>query len=134
MVVATDIKVTLSGPFFDADVSAVTVKAINDGLEQVALKGQALVQGQLTSGHGVVTGHFRRSIWGGLTSSLHAQIDAGAHQQGANVVYTSWLETGTRRGAQTRFSGYRMFANAARQLQSLDLERFITNRITDALT
>lgn len=128
------VTVSLHGPFFAGGRAAAIVEGIDEGLEQIALKGQSLVQAQLTPGHGVRTGHFRRSIHGGLQRHLHAQIDAGLAQQGANVVYTNWLETGTRRGVQTRFGGYAMFANAERQLQNLDLRSYIADRVVRRLT
>lgn len=130
----SSISVTKSGPFFRVNIPHEVGAAIDEGLNAVALHGQGLVQVQLTPGHGVKTGYFRRSVHGGLVSSRHAQIDAGLFQQGANVVYTSWLETGQRRGRQTRFPGYHMFERAFEQLKRLDMRQFFVDRIVRRLS
>lgn len=115
-----NVHVTLSGAFFAQLPSAQVQRGLSTGLEIAGLLGQRYVQEQLYPGHGVRTGHFRRSIWGGQVSARAAQIDAGLQQQGANVIYTNWLETGTRRGQQTAFPGYHMFENAHRRLSSAE--------------
>lgn len=124
-----DINITVSGPIFQPGVSAKLQKAIDEGLNEIAMHGQSLVQRQLYAGHGVRTGHLRRSIWGGTTGPLRAQVDAGHHQQGGNVLYAKYVEHGT-----TRMKGYHMFQTAAAQLsQSAPLEK-LRDRVMGALT
>lgn len=114
-----NIKVVLKGPIFEPGASVEMMRAVDGALNEIALHGQSLVQRQLYPGHGVRTGHLRRSIWGGSTGPLKAQIDAGARQQGRNVHYAKYVEYGTRRRV-----GYFMFHTAARQLsQAAPLEK-----------
>lgn len=124
-----DINITVSGPIFSAGASAKLQKAIDAGLNEIALEGQSLVQRQLYSGHGVRTGHLRRSIWGGSTGPLAAQVDAGVRQQGSNVLYAKYVEHGTR-----RMQGYHMFQTAANQLsQAAPLEK-LRDRVIQAIS
>lgn len=150
-----DISITaeFTGPVFTKDAAAEIRAGANEGIRDLALHGQALVQGQLVKGHGVVTGHLRRSIFGGLVRDLHGQIDAGLHEQGANVHYADAVESGTRphvivprtkralafkvggvtvirrRVNHPGTRGLHMFANAHRKLQQIDAQRFISERI-----
>ena len=61
---------------------------------------------QLYSGHGVLTGHYRRSIFGDVLSSRHGIV------HDSKVVYGPWLELGGG-----RFKGYAMFRNARQKLE-----------------
>lgn len=105
--------VTLAGPIW----SAVTAHQIDNVINALAQEGDRLVKDQLYPGHGVLTGHFRRSVWGGLVKSRYGQIDAGMHSQGDNVIYANWLEGISARNAASSFAGYAMFANATKQLE-----------------
>ena len=105
------------------------VSAANDGLTKIALVGEGYVKKDLYRGHGVLTGHLRASISGGLRKNLVSVVDAGQMLQGQNVVYAEWVETGKRRGRQTRFRGYGMFKAATAKLNRLDFDRFFAKGI-----
>ena len=105
------------------------IAAANDGLTDLALLGEGYVKKQLYKGHGVVTGHLRASVSGGLQKDLVAVVDAGEQLQGRNVIYAGWIETGMRRGRQTAFAGYGMFKAATATLNRLDFDRFIGKEI-----
>lgn len=150
-----EIKVTTSGPVFTQAPEPVVKAEINAGIRDVVQHGEGLVKAQLTPGHGVVTGHLRRSIHGGMVRDLHGQIDAGLHQQGANVDYTQFVEEGTaahlivpvnarvlaftprggsgvvfaRRVQHPGTTGLHMFQKAYEQLQRLDIGQRIGARI-----
>jgi hypothetical protein len=84
-----------------------------DGMEKCAKEMAADVKKQLYPGHGYVTGNLRNSI------QVHRSDTLGTVTMGSNVgagdpvIYTYWVETGKRRGAQTRFRGYHMFQNTS---------------------
>lgn len=117
--------VKLSGPIFD-NPSAAVRHAVETGMRQSALLGQRLVQEQLTPGHGVKTGAFRRSVVG----------DAGSWNEGtvqSPMNYADWLEGTSPKNAQSRFKGYRMFQNAADKLEAAHLEEQFAAAVTKAL-
>lgn len=137
----SDVSLSLNGPLLTGQGAAAVTAGLHEGLTDVALHGQRLVQEQLYPGHGVVTGHLRRSIAGSVIAPAMAQIDAGLHQQGANLHYADAVEAGTgphvitpKRARVLRFTsrgavvftrrvnhpgtkGLQMFQNAARQLE-----------------
>ena len=110
-------QVELKGKLFSPTVDKELVKALNKGITRMALVSEERAKGQLWKGHGVVTGHLRRSISGELVRDLVAQTDAGLVRQGANVVYATWIEGTSKRNKTTKFKGYRMFDKARRKLQ-----------------
>ena len=99
----------------------------------MALVAEDRVKGQLWKGHGVVTGHLRRSVSGELVKDLVAQTDAGAVRQGANVIYASWIEGTSRRNRTTKFKGYRMFQNARKQLDAEPKDKYFAEPIRKAI-
>lgn len=135
------VNLKLTGPLLTGQGGDAIVRGAHDGLQDVVLHGQRLVQEQLYPGHGVVTGHLRRSIAGSMIAPMVGQIDAGLHAQGANVNYADAVESGTKphvirpkRARVLRFTasgavvfarrvnhpgtaGLHMFANAGRQLR-----------------
>jgi hypothetical protein len=122
------------GPFFKPLLQRRVRTGIDDVLRGVAIEGEKLTKRQLYPGHGVVTRHLRESVAGGLVRHLLAQVDAGERKQGANIVYAFWVETGKRRGKQTRFPGYHMFANTRRKLDGMRLGRIVKKRLMRPLT
>ena len=58
------------------------IAATNSGLTDLALLGEGYVKKQLYKGHGVVTGHLRASVSGGLQKNLVAVVDAGEQAAG----------------------------------------------------
>ncbi len=123
---AENVSVKLSGPLFSSAVTEAVHAAVGKGLLKAALVGQRLVQEQLTPGHGVLTGYFRRSIGGFMTPGMWNEAVVRSNSPGEQeVIYTSWLESGPH-GKQPmgRFRGYGMFASAAQQMQGMDMGEF----------
>jgi len=111
MGLATSVAIELSGPLFAAGVSKLLRNAAMDGIEDVAVEMGADVQTQLYPYHGWKTGHLRGSIQTRRFDSLGVVVIGSSVQKGANLPYVYWVETGKRRGRQTRFAGYHMFKN-----------------------
>lgn len=109
---ATSITITKTGPLLDANVSATLKRGIRAGIFDVAAEVTGTVQEQLYGGHGWVTGRLRGSIGARQFSDLGYEVRSGAIT-GEPVVYAAWVETGKRRGVQTRFRGYQMFERTA---------------------
>lgn len=104
--------VTLIGPLFASSSPAQVIEeAMHNAVQEVMLRGEALVKDQLYIGHGVRTGHYRRSIHGEMRGTFEGLI------HDSNVIYGPWLEGTSSRNETTRFKGYAMFRNAAQQLQ-----------------
>lgn len=105
----------LNGPMFKtpSQVSLGFQEAVNRGLLDLAtLEGSNKVKEQLTPGHGRLTGHLKSHIGAAITNSNVAQIDAGQHRYGENVIYSSWVEgISSRNRARPGFPGYHMFEN-----------------------
>lgn len=98
-------RVTYSGPFFRTDVGKKVKAAINTAVTDVAKDGKRNVQAQLTPGHGVDTGAYRRGIKRrkrGFTATVSA----------SNAMIAAWLEGRSRRNRTTRFPGYGIFRSA----------------------
>jgi hypothetical protein len=115
--VATSITITKTGPLLDANVSATLKRGIRAGIFDVASEVVGTVQEQLYGGHGWVTGRLRGSIGARQFSDLGYEVRSGAIT-GEPLVYAYWVETGKRRGLQTRFRGYQMFQRAAAKWNS----------------
>tara|TARA_R110002124_G_scaffold128786_2_gene289838 strand:+ start:441 stop:842 length:402 start_codon:yes stop_codon:yes gene_type:complete len=126
-------KMIMKGKLFDISAPKKLRGALNDGIERMALVTEGRVKKQLYKGHGVVTGHLRRSVSGELVSDLKAQVDAGILRQGANVVYASWVEGVSSRNARTRFKGYKMFDNSMKQLQAENKDKYFAAPIKKAI-
>ena len=114
---ATSITITKTGPLLDANVSATLKRGIRAGIFDVASEVVGTVQEQLYGGHGWVTGRLRGSIGARQFSDLGYEVRSGAIT-GEPLVYAYWVETGKRRGLQTRFRGYQMFQRAAAKWNS----------------
>lgn len=84
--------------------------AIKSSIEDIVARGETLVKIQLYPGHGLVSGHYRRNIFGVLKDSRHGLI------HDSNVIYGPWLEGTSSRNETTRFKGYSMFRRATQQL------------------
>ena len=104
--------ITKTGPIFAPNVSKAVKTAVRQGLFDIADEITADVQEQLYPGHGWLTGILRGSIVARQFSDLGYEVRSGAIT-GEPVVYAAWVETGKRRGAQTRFRGYHMFERTA---------------------
>lgn len=100
--------VQLLGPFFEKGPSGVQ-DAIREATEELIETGENLVKDELYSGHGLVTGHLRRSVAGEMTGPLSGIIDTP-------VIYGPWVEGVSRRNDSSRFKGYAMFRKAAQKL------------------
>ena len=105
-----EIRVTTSGPFFSLGAGPVQ-QAVTDSIREIVNEGEKNVKGQLYPGHGLITGHYRRSVHGELTDSLHGRIHDSL------VVYGPWLEGVSSRNDRSRFKGYRAFRNAFQRLE-----------------
>jgi hypothetical protein len=92
-------------------------KPIRAGIFDIAAEITTDVQEQLVAGHGWVTGRLRGSIGARQFSNLGYEVRSGA-VTGEPVPYAYWIETGKRRGRQTRFRGYQMFGRAAKKWNS----------------
>ena len=103
-------EVRVSGPFFTLGAGPAQ-KAITDSIREIVAEGERSVDAQLSPGHGLRTGHYRRSVNGELVDSLHGRI------HDSKIVYGPWLEGVSSRNASSRFKGYRMFRNAFQQLE-----------------
>ena len=114
---ATSITITKTGPLLDANVSSTLKRGIRAGIFDVASEVVGTVQEQLYGGHGWVTGRLRGSIGARQFSDLGYEVRSGAIT-GEPLVYAYWVETGKRRGLQTRFRGYQMFQRAAEKWNS----------------
>jgi len=104
--------ITKTGPIFAPNVSQEVKSAVRQGLFDIAAEITGDVQEQLYAGHGWVTGRLRGSIGARQFSDLGYEVRSGAIT-GDVVPYTYWIETGRRRGSQTRFRGYHMFQRTA---------------------
>lgn len=104
------ITVTTRGPIWDVTPDKVEA-ALADAVRDLAAMGETTVVENLYPGHGLITGHYQRSIHTEFRSRLHAEVnDSG-------VVYGSWLEGTSRRNQTTRFKGYASFRRARQKLE-----------------
>jgi len=126
-ILTTTLKV--KGPVFDTptQISHGFTEAINRGLlDLVIIEGSNRVKEDLwgptsaaaykksTPGqrHGAKTRTLRRAIGGSVPRDGIGQIDAGAEQYGANLIYSNWVEGISSRNATSVFKGYGMFQKA----------------------
>jgi hypothetical protein len=106
------VNVSVSGPLFQHGGAPVR-NAIDEAIKDLMAEGEERVKDQLYKGHGLLTGHYRRSVHGELVKSLHGVVND------SNVVYGPWLEGVGSRNQTTRFKGYAMFRNATQHLQRI---------------
>ena len=143
------VQISVSGPMMDAaSIDTGIEKVYEQALDLMGLVTEARVKEQLRKGKGVVTGHLRRSIGGELKDSLTFQVDAGETRQGKNVVYAQWVERGHGKGDSkyseeatyfkptaeipvnpNPFQGYGMFANARKQLEKEDPDKYYSTAV-----
>ncbi len=91
--------------------------AINDGLMELAqIEGANHVKNQLYPNHGFVTGNLKNHIGSAVVKDFVAQIDAGAHRYGSNLIYANWVEGISKRNFGSRFKGYKMFEKMFKDL------------------
>ena len=105
----------IKGPMFEdgSQISLGFAEAVNRGLLDMAqIEGANRVKEQLTPGHGRVTANLRNHIGASVTKDYEAQVDAGAHLLGANIIYSSWVEGISSRNKKSTFKGYGMFKDA----------------------
>lgn len=117
--------VLAKGPLFFLQDGPV-VDALSNAIEDLVEEGERDVTSQLYPGHGLDTGHYRRSINGEITDSLNGRI----HDSG--VVYGPWLEGTSSRNRSSRFKGYAMFRNAFQRLEQR-AEPIFRLHLTDAV-
>jgi hypothetical protein len=108
-----NIDVSVRGPLFSAAAAPAVKDITHDVVTELVDEGEKRVVLQLYPGHGLKTGHYRRSIHGDMLSSLHGRI------HDSKVVYGPWLEGVSRRNQTTRFRGYAMFRNAKQQIERI---------------
>ena len=129
------ITITKTGPLLDANVSSTLKRGIRAGIVEVGTQIAATVQEPLVPGHGRVTGNLRGSIISRQFSDLGYEVRSRAYG-GEPLPYTYWVETGKRRGSQTRFRGYQMFERAAEKWNSnrSGIAKIMLTNISEALT
>ncbi len=109
-----EIKVSLHGPIFQSGLPANVIQdTLRGAIGDLVAEGEREVKLQLYPGHGLKTGHYRRSVHGEITTSLHGTV------HDSKVVYGPWLEGVSSRNETTRFKGYAMFRNATQKLQGM---------------
>ena len=106
------IDIITRGPIFRLGAGPVR-QAISDSIEELVGLGEREVKLQLYSGHGLISGHLKRSIFGERLSSRHGII------HDSKVEYGPWIEGTSSRNKTTRFKGYQMFKRARQKLQRI---------------
>lgn len=106
-----NVTVELRGPFFKKSLPGEVDKMMRGAIAEIVNEGERDVAKQLYPGHGLITGHYRRSIHGDVLSSRNGVI------HDSKVIYGPWLEGVSSRNRSTRFKGYSMFRNAFQRLQ-----------------
>lgn len=107
------VSVSLHGPLLSGTAAAALTEIAHNAINELVDEGEKRVALQLYPGHGLRSGHYRRSIHGDMLSSLHGRV----HDSG--VVYGPWLEGVSTRNQRSRFKGYAMFRNAYQQLERI---------------
>lgn len=125
--------VRTSGPIFSNGIERRFKKTMREGLAAIVLHGEGDVKRQLYPGHGLITGALRESVGGHVVSDTTGQIDAGQISQGRNIGYAAFIEGVSPKNRTTRFKGYHMFENTAGRLGSLDLDKFLKDRLVRVL-
>ena len=105
------VSMELSGPIFEKGAAKKLDKATMDGLEECAKELTGHIQSQLYPGHGFKDGPLRRSITYRRSDRSGTVLIGSNVGMGSPLPYVYWVETGKRRGRQTRFRGYHMFKN-----------------------
>ena len=100
-----------SGPVFDGRAKRAVEAATKNAIAELVALGETLIKKDLRPGHGLITGHYRRSITGEMKSSTLGIV----HDR--NVVYGPWLEGVSSRNKTRRFKGYFMFRKATAQVE-----------------
>ena len=127
-------EIEIKGKLFNPLVDKKLVIAMNQGVANMALAGEARVKGQLIPYKKVyITGHLHGSIAGNLVKDLVAQVDAGAVKRGANTVYASWIEGTSSRNRTTKFKGYHMFRNARVFLDNEPKDKYFAEPVRKAI-
>ena len=122
--VAANVTIRTTGPFFAAGMPARVQRAIEGGVREIVETGDEKLNevlrprpagvfhsGAYAAAHGYrQTGHYRRGIHTVLRGLL-GRIDD------SNSVYGPWLEGVGSRNATTRFKGYHSFRRVANELQ-----------------
>jgi hypothetical protein len=121
------VRMNYVGPLFDGRAPGIIDGAIKDAIDEALGRGEELVKEQLYEGHGVVTGHYRRSVRGERDDSRHGTV------HDSQVVYGPWLEGVSSRNASGRFRGYSMFRNARQQLER-EAPRILEHNIERAVS
>lgn len=123
------ISVDYHGPIFQGDAGQKVVKAISDSIHDLMIEGEKKIDANLYAGHGLKTGHYRRSVHGEMTSTLHGRI------HDSKVVYGPWLEGVGSRNQRSRFKGYWSFRQAYQHLEKIkdDVVRKWINRLVGDL-
>ena len=127
----------LKGPVFNApsQVSLGFQEAVNRGLLELAtIEGSNKVKEQLYPNHGRVTGNLRNHIGAAVIKDNVAQIDAGEHRYGKNIIYSAWVEGISSRNRTSSFGGYHMFENAYNHINNNPklYEDYIAESIVEA--
>ena len=104
-----NITVKVTGPMFEGHPDRVLSKAIDQVLIAVAKAGVSELKAELTPGHGVQSGAFRR----GITRRKRGKV---ASVYARNTMLAKWLEGGSSLiKRSTRFRGYHIFAPATQR-------------------
>ena len=120
------VSVRISGPFFGGSMPGHIRSALSLSIGDVVAEGERSVKLQLYPGHGLRTGHYRRSVHGEMQNSMHGRI----HDSG--VIYGPWLEGVGSRNQTTRFKGYHMFRQAKGELER-KIPAIVNRRVAQAV-
>jgi hypothetical protein len=102
--------VEVRGPLFSGAAKGIIDGAIKASIRELVAESETMVKVQLYPGHGLVTGHYRRSIHGEIIDSRHGRVND------SKVIYGPWLEgTGSRNTG--RFKGYSMFRKTVQTMR-----------------
>ena len=106
------VQVRLIGPILNGQAPPIINDALQNAIGDLVAEGESKVKIQLYPGHGLVTGHYRRSIHGETTSR-------GGRIHDSDVIYGPWLEGVSSRNQTTRFKGYAMWRKTTQKLQGM---------------
>ena len=120
------VQVRISGPFFSGSMPGVIRDALSKAMGDVVAEGERSVKLQLYPGHGLRSGHYRRSVHGEMQNSMHGRI------HDSDVIYGPWLEGVGSRNQTTRFKGYHMFRQAKGELER-KVPGIINHRVAQAV-
>lgn len=102
--------VTTSGPLFNGTTARVVDQFLNAAVAEIGRAAEEEVRAIGHSSFKVETGNWSRNITMRRPSIHSADVRNG-------VIYGPWLETGQRRGQQTRFKGYHMWRRTTQKIQ-----------------